>query len=186
MSTVQYIKTNLLVQVYNFIQYFLFYHNKRHRLFYGALKKLLSFFVKTTITCLFVCLLGIPSLYSQHNFNGYWRGTIIKTEYGVVTKFQFELYLVQRGTKVIGRSYVSLGSMYAEMEIEGEIYNGEYLKFQETKIVEYEIEPSLEWCIKKGHLVIKNNFISGVWEGNTTFSVCMPGRIELTRVPPQA
>jgi hypothetical protein len=133
----------------------------------------------------FVSIFSLSSLYGQYNFSGHWKGIITKVEQGIVTKFQFELYLVQRGTKVVGRSYVRSGSMYAEMGIEGDIYNKEYLRFQETKIVESKIEPSLEWCIKKGHLIIKNNTISGVWEGNTTFSTCAPGRIELTKVPPQ-
>lgn len=183
-----YRNTNKLVLIINkLIQHFLFcVIESNDGKSYNILNSKSSNFTKKIVFLVFfMSVLGTSLLHGQYNFNGYWKGIITKVEYGVVTKFQFELYLVQRGTKVVGRSYVKSGSMYAEMEIEGEIYNKEYLKFQETKIVESKIEDSLEWCIKKGHLIIKNNTISGVWEGNTTFSTCAPGRIELTKVPPQ-
>ncbi|NJK83858.1 MAG: hypothetical protein HC912_08645 [Saprospiraceae bacterium] len=68
-------------------------------------------------------VVGLSFGHCQYDFSGHWKGIITKVENGVVTKFQFELYLVQRGIKVVGRSYVRSGDMYAEMEIEGEIYN---------------------------------------------------------------
>ncbi len=166
----------------HFLSYFIEFNECK---LYDLIGQPSNFAKRIVFLSFFISISSMSSLYGQYNFSGHWKGIITKVEQGVVTKFQFELYLVQRGTRVVGRSYVKSGSMYAEMEIEGDIYNKEYLKFQETKIVESKIEPSLEWCIKKGHLIIKSNTISGVWEGNTTFSNCSPGRIELTKVPPQ-
>ncbi len=124
------------------------------------------------------------SMMAQADFSGLWQGEITQMEGGYKTSYDFELYLYQKGKNVWGRSYVKADSLYAEMEIEGSIYNGEYLKFEEQRIVSYTIIPELEWCIKKGHLILKGKKISGIWEGNTSFSDCIPGRIELKRIIP--
>jgi hypothetical protein len=75
------------------------------------------------------------------------------------------------------------------MELEGVVSGGNYLKFQETKMIEAKVSDGMEWCIKGGYLILKkekNTYtLSGIWNGFTSFSSCIPGRIELKRVVPQ-
>lgn len=126
-------------------------------------------------------LLSVVNVHAQADFSGLWKGDITQNDGGYKTSYNFELFLYQDGKRVWGRSYVTADTLHAEMEIEGVIYNNEYLKFEEQRIVTYTIIPELEWCIKKGHLILKGNKISGIWEGNTSFSDCIPGRIEMKR-----
>ncbi|MEN0051244.1 MAG: hypothetical protein AAF806_29535, partial [Bacteroidota bacterium] len=122
---------------------------------------------------------------AQGDFNGLWKGIITQNDGGYKSNYDFELYLHQDGNTVYGRSYVFDGDIYAEMELKGEIYNNNYLRFQEIKIVDHTIGKDMEWCIKRGQLLLsyKDNhaYISGLWKGKTSFSDCVPGRIELKK-----
>ncbi|MEL6717547.1 MAG: hypothetical protein AAFP82_02440 [Bacteroidota bacterium] len=137
----------------------------------------------TYLVCLFL-FFGLSSI-AQGNFNGLWKGTITQNDGGYKSNYDFELYLHQDGKTVYGRSYVFDGELYAEMELKGEVYNDNYLRFQETKIVDHTIGENMEWCIKRGQLLLsykKNDaYISGLWKGKTSFSDCIPGRIELKK-----
>ncbi|MEM8526281.1 MAG: hypothetical protein AAGG68_16690 [Bacteroidota bacterium] len=123
--------------------------------------------------------------FAQSNFSGLWKGSITQNEGGYKNSYDFEMYLYQDGEVIQGRSYVFDGEMYAEMELKGEVYNGKYLRFQEIKIVNHSIAENMEWCIKRGQLLLsyKRNdaYISGLWKGKTSFGDCVPGRIELKR-----
>jgi len=134
---------------------------------------------------IYVFLFYATSSIAQGDFNGLWKGTITQNEGGYRSNYDFELYLHQDSTTIYGRSYVFDGELYAEMELKGEVYNNRYLRFQEVKIVNHTIGENMEWCIKRGQLLLtyKNNhaYISGLWKGRTSFSDCVPGRIELKK-----
>ncbi|MEM9889150.1 MAG: hypothetical protein AAF849_24980 [Bacteroidota bacterium] len=134
---------------------------------------------------LFVCSISPSFLFAQVDFSGLWKGIITQDEGGYKTEYGFELYLQQEGSRVVGRSYVVDGTLYAEMDLKGNIYNKNYLRFQELKIVDFTIVENMEWCIKKGHLILQfkgdKAYLTGVWKGITSFGDCIPGRIELER-----
>lgn len=140
--------------------------------------------VATIMLFLPVCLTA------QLSFTGLWKGTITSNDGQKIDTYYFEMYLYQVGEKVVGRTLVKADSLYAEIEVEGSIYNKTYLRFQDKKIVTSTKLEGMEWCLKKGHLVVRqvdgHREISGIWEGHTSFSVCRPGRIELSLIPARA
>ncbi|MEM0992424.1 MAG: hypothetical protein AAF847_03785 [Bacteroidota bacterium] len=141
---------------------------------------------KFTAIILFLLVFSLPiALSAQADFSGFWKGIITQDEGGYKTEYGFELYLNQDGTRVTGRSYVIDGKLHAEMELKGSIYNTNYLRFQELKIVDFSVVENMEWCLKKGHLILQvkgdKAYLTGVWKGTTSFGNCIPGRIELER-----
>ncbi len=124
------------------------------------------------------------------NLNGSWVGTITQDEGGYRSDYEFEMYLKQEGDKITGRSYVYVDNIYAEMELVGELHSGFFFRFQEVKMLDFEKFEGMEWCIKKGQLLIKLDkdewIMDGYWQGNTSFSDCIPGRVKLRRVKPRA
>lgn len=131
-------------------------------------------------------------LWSQEidNLTGSWVGTITQDEGGYRSVYEFEMYLKQEGDEIIGRSYVYVDNIYAEMELKGELHSGFFFRFQETKMLDYEKFEGMEWCIKKGQLLIKLDkdqwIMDGYWQGNTSFSDCIPGKVKLRRIKPRA
>ncbi|NJL74999.1 MAG: hypothetical protein HC892_08165 [Saprospiraceae bacterium] len=127
---------------------------------------------------------------SAAQVSGQWKGVITQNEGGYKSKYNFEMYFHQKGNLLRGRSYVYVDNIYVEMELEGIITNGDYIKFQETKMVDSKIVEGLEWCVKGGYLILKKEkdtyILTGIWNGFTSFGTCIPGRIELKRVVPQA
>jgi hypothetical protein len=142
---------------------------------------------------------------SPVDISGYWEGTISRDEgYGKRINFEIEVVFTQKGKEITGISIVrakSDGKIYnAKMELSGRI-NGTYLKYAETKTVNFDPIPDAEWCVKKVELIYKNTnqlpTLEGVWEGMTqTKSTkegdtklktenCIPGRVVLKRKPPR-
>ena len=140
-----------------------------------------------------VCFILIScAVYCQDidDVTGNWIGIITQDEGGYRSEYKFEMYLKQEGTKVHGRSYVYVDDIYAEMELVGELHSGFFLRFKETKMLEFEKFEGMEWCIKKGQLLIKMDkdewIMDGYWQGNTSFSDCIPGKVKLKRIIPRA
>ena len=127
---------------------------------------------------------------SAAQVSGQWKGIITQNEGGYKSNYNFEMYFHQKGNLLRGRSYVYVDNIYVEMELEGIITNGDYIKFQETKMVDSKIVEGLEWCVKGGYLLLKKEkgtyILTGIWNGATSFGTCIPGRIELKRIVPQA
>lgn len=141
----------------------------------------------------FIFLILIPFLsFSQENdVSGLWVGYNTQESDGSYSsKYDFEIYLNQKGDFIFGRTYATVGKIYAEMEFIGELKDGKYLYFQETKVVDFKAEDGMEWCIKKGVLTlvkIDNQWVlRGNWQGTTSFSDCIPGKVYLNRVEPRA
>ena len=75
------------------------------------------------------------------------------------------------------------------MELVGKL-TGSYLKYAETKTVNFDPIPDAEWCIKKVELIYKNinnqPTLEGIWEGATGSNRnCIPGRVSLKKKPPR-
>jgi len=121
----------------------------------------------------------------QTNISGTWKGIITQNEGGYRSNYDMELVLKQDGNKVTGRSTVRVDDIYAIMDLEGEIISDGYFRFQERQIIEAKTAESLEWCIKRGQLLLKFEEdevkLEGFWQGMTSFSACIPGKIFLKR-----
>ncbi|MCB0620529.1 MAG: hypothetical protein KDC43_06270 [Saprospiraceae bacterium] len=135
--------------------------------------------------CLF--LLCFPrGAWGQTDLSGKWVGTISLRD----EVFSFEMDLGQQGDRIAGRSYVTVEDIYATMDLVGELHSGILFRFQETRILDYTEHEGMEWCIKKGQLLLKKEpdqwILEGYWQGYTSFSECTPGKVVLKKVVPRA
>ncbi|HMO41018.1 MAG TPA: hypothetical protein PKC76_03070 [Saprospiraceae bacterium] len=123
-------------------------------------------------------------------FTGYWRGVITQDEGGFRPEYGMELYLIQKGDKVTGRTFVYFENVYAEMELEGEVLAGKILQFRETKITAAKRVEGMEWCLKQAVLTLMKTGdpwrLEGAWNGATSFGPCIPGKILLRKGIPRA
>jgi hypothetical protein len=152
------------------------------------MKITVNLFHKPQIILFFFCLSF--SLSAQEDITGLWRGYNTQDAAGTYSsKYNFELYLKQNGRQIWGRSYAYIGEIYAEMEIKG-TWDGQKLVFEEIKIVNSKANEGMEWCIKKGELMLLKEGeayrLEGNWSGNTSFSSCTPGRVFLKKIKPRA
>jgi hypothetical protein len=124
------------------------------------------------------------------DITGRWIGTITQNEGGYKSEYSFEMYLRKEDGKIVGRSYVSTDKIFAEMELEGELLNDSYFRWEESKIVESDELQGMEWCLKRGQLLLKKKKdvwrMEGFWQGSTTFSDCIPGKVYLRKTIPRA
>lgn len=144
--------------------------------------------MKSFLNLLFCCL---PLLLgAQNNITGTWKGIITQDEGGYRTNYDMELVLKQEGDKITGRSTVRVDDIFAVMDLEGEMVSGGYFRFQEKAIVDFKKVEGLEWCIKRGQLLLKFEKdevkLEGFWQGTTSFSTCIPGKIFVKKMSPRA
>ena len=135
--------------------------------------------------CLLTC-----SLFGQTELTGVWKGTITQNEGGYRPEYVFEIYLNQKGDVVTGRSYVFVDKIYAVMNLSGSVHSDLYLNLKDAKILDHKVDTGMEWCMKKYQLVLKIKgdtlHLEGFWQGDTTFSTCIPGKVKLTKIDPRA
>jgi hypothetical protein len=129
------------------------------------------------------------------DISGHWEGTITRDEGGGKrTVFKMELDLNQKGKTITGTSYVHAEgekrTYSANMALSGR-FSKYYLKYEETKILNYDPIPDAEWCVKKCELLYKLDKTSaptleGIWEGTASSTGnCIPGRIFLQKKAPR-
>jgi hypothetical protein len=129
------------------------------------------------------------------DISGHWEGTITRDEGGGKrTVFKMELDLNHKGKTVTGTSYVHADgekrTYSANMALSGR-FSKYYLKYEETKILNYDAIPDAEWCVKKCELLYKLDKTSaptleGIWEGTAASTGnCIPGRIFLQKKAPR-
>ncbi len=142
------------------------------------------------IVILFVLFILSNDSFAQQDVNGYWKGRITQEDGGYIPEYSFELYIIQKGDSITGRSYVYVDSIYAEMNLSGEIHSGIFLELKDEIILDHEELQGMEWCIKKYQLILKKRdgilYLEGHWQGETSFSSCVPGRIYLQKKIPRA
>ena len=139
---------------------------------------------------IFIALFFLPLLATaQKSFTGVWKGSLTQDPGGFAPVYEFELYLKQKGSKVTGRSYVAVGSIYAVMDLEG-VVEGNTVHWAETNIVNNWKREDMEWCYKKADLTLsvqgKQIKLEGPWTGHTGSSECIPGKIYLKKEVPRA
>jgi|GEM_PF-1116387 len=144
--------------------------------------------MKTCWTCLF-CLLAF-SAFSQVDFTGSWKGVLTQNPGGYRSNYQFELYLIQKGDRISGRTYVAVDDINAVLEIEGEVVGEEMIRFEEVRFIKFSELQDMEWCYKSALLKLKRSQegwrLEGPWAGKTSFGPCIPGKIFVQRQKPQA
>lgn len=130
------------------------------------------------------------SSFGQDNLTGLWLGKITQEEGGFAPDYTFEIYITQKGNKIKGRSYVYVDEIYASFDISGEINNEIYLELKDSDILENKVNDGMEWCLKKYQLVFKMKNgtpnLEGFWQGKTSFSTCIPGKVFLKKQVPRA
>ena len=87
--------------------------------------------------------------FAQQELNGYWKGKITQNDGGYIPEYTFELFIIQKGDSITGRSYVYVDSIYAEMNLSGKIHSGMFLEMKDELILDHEELLGMEWCIKK-------------------------------------
>ena len=139
---------------------------------------------------IFVFLLLPFWSWEQVDIEGSWWGVVTQNEGGFRSEYQFEIYFIQKGNKLEGRSYVYFDNAYAQMELQGFFLDKNTVLFQEIKVVDFTVLDGLEWCIKRGQLKLntaKETWeLNGDWAGATSFGPCIPGRVHLKKVKPRA
>lgn len=144
--------------------------------------------MKILLTAIFSFI--IITAVNAQDINGYWKGTITQNEGGYRSEYILEVWLFQKGDSIMGKSFVFVDSIYAEMEVSGSFHNGVYLTMKDDKINTHEELQGMEWCIKSYQLLLKQigavMRLEGHWQGVTSFSSCIPGRIYLSKAIPRA
>lgn len=129
-------------------------------------------------------------LVAQGEVSGYWEGELTQDEGGYRSSYKFEMFIIQQGDKITGRSYVFVDDIYAQMEIKGNLHSGLLLMITDMNIIDDKISEGMEWCLKTYQLVRKVKaqqlILEGRWQGKTSFSSCIPGKITLRKVEPRA
>ncbi|MEL6863356.1 MAG: hypothetical protein AAFP19_03005 [Bacteroidota bacterium] len=132
-------------------------------------------------------LLVFPAwMTAQSGVEGYWTGTITHSEEGGYrASYTFKLKLEQKGDQITGKSYVYADDIYAVMEVKGTLYSGLYLHLKDEQITDHVEKEGMEWCMKKYQLILKKVEgkwqLEGHWQGDTSFSNCIPGKVFLKR-----
>jgi hypothetical protein len=141
------------------------------------------------IFSLLILLSSISALQAQ-DISGHWKGRITQNEGGYRSEYILEMWFVQKGDSITGKSYVFVDNIYAEMNISGSVEGEIYLILKDDEIVSHEVLKGMEWCIKKYQLLIRRNgdtiSLEGDWQGKTSFSTCIPGKIFLRKIVPRA
>ena len=125
------------------------------------------------------------------DIEGNWEGTITREENGKTTEFKIKIVLEQKkGKKITGYSTVYYDKFHAKMSLKGEVIKGDIVKYDEIALVDKDDINDAEWCIKQVALHIHKEkgqlIMDGLWQGKTSFSTCVPGRIMLKKVAPRA
>lgn len=147
--------------------------------------------MKSFLIILFACF-SFPLL-AQSDFGGVWVGEITQNEGGYRSEYYFEFHVneISDDGVVYGKTYVKVDTIFAKMEFTGKINSGVYLMFQEKDIITSKKFVGMDWCIKRGQLLLRKQedgtyILDGFWQGKTSFSDCIPGKIALRRGIPRA
>ncbi|HOY16659.1 MAG TPA: hypothetical protein PLC89_05185 [Haliscomenobacter sp.] len=139
---------------------------------------------------LFAFLLLTSWLAAQNNeLSGKWVGVLTQQEGGFRQKYYCELVIQQKGNKITGTTYVSVEKVHAEMAFTGEV-NGSVITFKENRIIQYSKLDDMAWCLKWGNLSLRKKgttwFLEGMWDGQSIYGPCIPGKVFLQKEVPRA
>ncbi|MEM6963869.1 MAG: hypothetical protein AAF573_03820 [Bacteroidota bacterium] len=128
--------------------------------------------------------------FGQKDLSGLWVGKVTQEEGGYAPSYTFEIFIKHEGNKIEGRSYVFVDQIYASFEMSGSIHSGIYLSLKDSELLDNKVNEGMEWCLKKYQLVLKvkdgKYHLEGFWQGKTSFSTCIPGKVFLEKKVPRA
>jgi len=120
---------------------------------------------------------------------GTWKGVLTQDRGGYKPEYDFQLKLSVQDGHIVGSSYVSVNSIYANWKLQGALKD-DVLYFRETTLGPHTQMDELYWCLKEGKLHLKmidyQWVLYGSWSGNSDLGACVPGKIRLIKVVPQA
>ncbi|MEM1318907.1 MAG: hypothetical protein AAGG75_01560 [Bacteroidota bacterium] len=126
----------------------------------------------------------------KQSLAGTWYGHITHEGGGYTSQYNFELKLYHKGDTLTGHCYVSVDDIYAEISVTGTLHSGVLLQLKDIKILNSREFDGLEWCMKEYQLIFKRenktDLLEGHWQGHTSFSTCIPGKVKLQRLSPRA
>ena len=135
-------------------------------------------------------LLSTATLFAQNKVFGAWEGVITQNEGGYRSEYILNCSFIQDGEDVIGRTFIFVDDIFVEMEVKGKLYSDVLLNIEDIKIIDSDQHEGMEWCLKKYQLVLKKTGnrieLEGHWQGHTTFSDCIPGKVKLVQKLPRA
>lgn len=131
---------------------------------------------------------GLPVEASAEIITGTWKGVLTQDRGGFQPEYYFQLKLTEQNGKIVGSSYVSVNSIYANWQLRATLKDN-VLYFQETELGRHTQMDDLYWCLKQGKLSLKmvdyQWVLYGPWSGSSELGGCVPGKIRLTKVVPQ-
>ena len=76
------------------------------------------------------------------------------------------------------------------MEVTGEAMTDRLLILEDVKMRRFTTKEGMEWCVKSYQLLKgtdeKGSVLEGTWQGKTSFSSCIPGKLSLRRTVDRA
>lgn len=134
-------------------------------------------------------MLSISLLAQSSDLNGKWVGVLTQQEGGFRQKYYCELTIQQKGNKITGTTYVSVEKVHAEMAFTGEV-KGNTISFKENRIIQYSKLEDMAWCLKWGSLTLRKQdkvwILEGMWDGQSVYGPCIPGKVYLQKEIPRA
>lgn len=129
-------------------------------------------------------------LYGQNSIFGPWEGVITQNEGGYRSEYVMQCSFILEGDEVKGRTYIYVDDIFVEMEVKGKVHSDVLLRLEDVRIIDSEEQQGMEWCMKSYQLVLKRVqqewHLEGYWQGTTTFSRCVPGKVKLKREIPRS
>lgn len=132
-----------------------------------------------------VMFLVVPvSIAMSIDLSGNWEGRLTQGPGAFSQLYYLKMSVTQEGNKVQGVSTIYVNEYYGKMTFKG-VIDGDTLRYQEIKVVDYDFELGFEWCTKRSNLFIDQNPLGiqliGDWEGDISVGPCVPGYMELKK-----
>jgi hypothetical protein len=140
--------------------------------------------------CILLSFLFAVNLVVAQDISGYWKGITTQNEGSYSAEYAFELWLSQKEDSIVGKAFVFVDSIYAEMNVSGTVKSGIQIFIHDDEIIDHTELDGMEWCMKTYQLLLKQMDgvwkLEGRWQGVTSFSSCTPGKIYLKKAVPRA
>lgn len=143
----------------------------------------------------YLLILSLSLCYSStwaqnyQQLKGQWKGYLTQDEGGYADQYSFELYFSEIDGVLKGRTYVDAPGAVGIFTFEGQIVGGNIVLF-EKKIVYSQKPEEMLWCFKTMNVKLINKkgqwHLEGYWSGRSNSNHCIPGKIFLSKVTPQA
>jgi hypothetical protein len=142
---------------------------------------------KQIFTLMIVFLVNICTILAQKDtLSGVWEGVLtVENEGQVLTEYEVAFLFSKEKDYNEGFSTIYYKNIRAILFFEAQRIDENTLNIKELRIQEASELPNGEWCIKniflKKHYENNTLIWKGEWNGKTSFSTCLPGKIWLKK-----